>query len=125
MSATDHDVLRRRSTGPWFGVAAAPSAWILQGLLGWWLGAGICDRWSVGLVRTSLAMVGLLALALALAGMRSSLSRWRDASRAERALDEPRTFFMFGGIFVSSAFSVGILWATLNALLITACGETR
>lgn len=125
MSATSVEPTGAGSAGLWLRLAAAPAVWILQGLIGWGLGAGMCGAWSVGLVRTSLAIVGLLALACATAGLLSSLSQWRVAGHTEQALDQPRAFFIFAGVFVSSAFVVGILWGTLNALLITACGATR
>jgi hypothetical protein len=110
----------------WFGLLAAPLAWIVQGLIGWWIGASICAAWSIEFARTMLAVVGVLALTVALAGLTSSLVRWRHArATSVSPLDQPREFFLFGGVFVSGAFAIGILWATLNALFINVCGVTR
>lgn len=111
--------------GVWFGLLAAPTAWIVQGLTGWLLGAAVCASWSVGFVRVTLGVVGVCALAMALAGLTSSLRRWHDREWPAAAMEQPGEFFVFGGVFVSSAFAVGIVWATLNAAFINACGVMR
>lgn len=108
-----------------FGLFAGPAGWIAQGLIGWWLGAGICAYWSVGSVRAMLGGVGLAALVLSLAGLRSSLRAWRGRGALTASGNDPVVFLYFAGVFSSGAFAVGILWATLNALMITDCGAAR
>ena len=107
------------------GLLAAPTAWIVQGLLGWWLGAGVCAQWSVGSVRTALGVVGITALAIALAGLASTLRLRRSPAAPGVSDDDTREFELFAAAYVSTAFAIAILWATLNALLITGCGVAR
>jgi hypothetical protein len=109
----------------WFGLLAAPSAWIAQGLFGWWMGARICEPFSIGMVRTTLAAAGGAAMVVAILGLTSSLRELRATVRGRSLHLESRAMLAFGGVFVSGAFCLGILWATLSALFISECGAMR
>ena len=123
--AVDPGHTRHASARGLFGLLAAPAAWIAQGLVGWWMGAGVCSVWSVDSVRTMLGTVGVAALLVALGGLTSSLRAWRARWALEASGDDAAAFLHFAGVFVSTAFAVGIFWAVLNALVITDCGVAR
>jgi hypothetical protein len=117
---------RGRGSRPgWFGLLAAPSAWIVQGLFGWWMGARICGPSSIGTVRATLAIVGAVAMVVAVLGLTSSLREYRASGVVGSPHVESHAMLAFGGVFVSAAFAVGILWAALSALFISVCGAMR
>jgi hypothetical protein len=105
-----------------FGLLAV-GAWIGQGLLGWWMGARICAPSSVPMVRTVLAGVGVLALAVSVLSLVRSSRTWRVVRRTPE--QDAFAFLAFASVFVCGTFSVGILWSTLNAFFITGCGAMR
>ncbi len=109
----------------WFGLLAAPAAWVVQGLCGWALGARICQNLPVGRVRLIVGLASLGALAVAIAAVAVGLNTWRRARTETRAAEDRVEFMSFGGVLVSTAFTVGIFWASLNAVFVRVCGESR
>jgi len=109
----------------WIGLLAAPLAWTLQGLLGWFVGARVCTSMSIGAVRLSVGIIGVIALAIAVAGFAVGLENWRTANAASRPAADRVEFMSLGGLLVSSTFLVAIGWATLSAVLVSGCGGMR
>jgi hypothetical protein len=113
----------------WFGLLAAPTAWTIQGLLGWWAGERICGDMSIGGVRGLTAVVSMLALIVALAGVATAWRAWDGTSRAPHAIHAEAwdrvEFMALGGLLVSSAFTLGIIWGALPSLMLSACGRVR
>jgi|SRR5689334_9216497 hypothetical protein len=109
----------------WFALLVAPIAWIIQGLLGWAVGSGICTAWSVGTVRIAIGVLSILMLACAAAGLMTGIRNWREVRREPRAAGDRVEFMSLGGVFVSTAFVIGIAWSGLAAVFINVCGRTR
>lgn len=109
----------------WFGLLAAPSAWVFQGLAGWFFGARICGQSSIGTVRAAVGAIGALAVAWSLVSLSVSLGTWREVRDAGRSPEDRTGFMAFSGVFVSTAFAVGTFWAALNAIFIDVCGSMR
>jgi hypothetical protein len=113
----------------WFPLAAGPAAWTVQGLLGWWAGERICSAMSIGAVRGVTALTTLAALAVAMAGIVTALRTWQRSSPAAHPMHtdaRDRVEFMaLGGVLVSSAFAIGIVWAGLSSVFLNACGRVR
>ena len=100
----------------WFGLLAAPAAWTIQGLLGWWAGERICGDLSIAGVR------GLTALG-------SMWRAWLTTTSAPHPIHAEAwdrvEFMALGGFLVSSAFTLGIIWGALPSLMLSACGRAR
>lgn len=109
----------------WFGLLAAPFAWSVQGLLGWFFGARICTQMSIGSVRTIVGLIGIVALAVAVGGLLVGIGNWRVAVREERVAEDRVEFMSLGGVLVSGAFVLGTFWGALNAVFINVCGGAR
>jgi hypothetical protein len=110
----------------WFGLLAAPSAWVAQGGLGWFFGGRICTSMSIPSVRLMIGIVSLLAIALAALGLLTAWQSWQQAGdhRSFEAWDRV-AFMSFAGILVSASFLIGTVWAGLTPLLIDTCGGMR
>ena len=122
MSATAIAPVPRRV---WAALLGAPTAWIVQGLAGWLIGARICAGASVSAVRITLIAVGVAAIVVSTASLAAGLTNWRTVNAEGTSLHDRAAFLAFAGVFVSGAFTVGIVWATLNGLFIDACGGMR
>jgi hypothetical protein len=109
----------------WFGLVAAPAAWAVDGLLGWFFGAQICTAMSIATVRIIVGVLGLAALAVAAAGLSVGVANWRVAAGEPRPAADRVEFMSLGGVLVSTAFVIGIFWAALNPLFIGVCGGMR
>jgi hypothetical protein len=109
----------------WIGLVAAPLAWAVQGLLGWFFGARVCGSMSIGAVRLTVGLVGVAALLVALGGIAVGLENWRVATAGPRPAADRVEFMSFGGLLVSCVFVVAIGWAALNAVLVNGCGGMR
>jgi hypothetical protein len=117
----------------WFGLAAAPTAWAVQGALGWLIDTRVChgaEAPATTALRAVLGSVGLIALLVALSGGVVAYRSWRRLESPRISLtqeegDSRPRFMALGGILVSASFIVGILWATLPVLFIDACVATR
>jgi hypothetical protein len=109
----------------WFGLVAAPAAWTVQGLVGWFVGARICTQMSIGSVRAVGGVVGLAALLCALAAIVVGRDNWRRASAQGPPAADRVAFLSLGGLFVSVSFAIGIVWALASPLVLDACGAAR
>ena len=115
--------------GLWFTLLAAPVAWAFQGRFGWWAGERICADMSIGGVRGLTALVSMIALIVALAGVATAWRAWETASSAPHAVHAEAwdrvEFVALSGLFISSAFTLGIIWGALPSLMVSACGRVR
>jgi hypothetical protein len=113
----------------WFTLLAAPTAWTVQGLLGWWAGERICADMSIGGVRGLTALVSMLALIVALVSVATAWRAWAMASSAPHAIHAEAwdrvEFMALSGLFISAAFTLGIIWGALPSLMLSACGRVR
>jgi hypothetical protein len=120
----------------WFGFAAAALAWTLQGFLSVVISASACQngsyQWnwiSESGVRVLLAVITIALLAVAVAAWVVSFRNWRGLStRRELIHAEGRRreeFMALGGVFVSTAFVIGIIWGGIPLILINICRSAR
>jgi hypothetical protein len=109
----------------WFPLLAPPLAFAAEGAFGWWIGAGICTSYSIGSVRILVAIVSIATLIVASAGLSTGIQSYRAASATHHAAGDRVEFMALGGVFVSSAFLVGLIWFGLNAVFINSCGGMR
>jgi hypothetical protein len=109
----------------WAALLGAPAAWIVQGLAGWLIGARICAGASVAAVRVTLIGIGAAALVVSAGSLATGVTNWRTVNARGPSLHDRAAFLAFAGLFASGAFTVGIVWATLNALFIDVCGGMR
>lgn len=113
----------------WFPLVGAPAAWTIQGLIGWWSGEQLCDAMSIGTVRSLTVVVTLAAFAVAVGGVVTASRMWQRSAPAVHPMHTDATgrveFMAFGGVLVSSAFAIGIVWAGLSSVFLNACGRVR
>ncbi len=109
----------------WFGLLAAPAAWAIDGLVGWFFGARICTAMSIGAVRVTVGVLSLAALLVAAWGWIVGYDAWRRVASEPRPAGDRVEFMALGGVLVSTAFVVGLFWAALNAVFIDVCGGMR
>jgi len=113
----------------WFGLVAAPLAWTVQGLLGWFFGERVCVSMAPASVRVTLAVISVAALLVAITGIGTGLRTWRRASDAPHPVHAEAwdrvEFMALGGVLVSSAFAIGIFWAGLSSAFLFTCGRVR
>ena len=108
-----------------FGILAAPCAWIVQGLSGWFLGSRVCSDTSISLARIGGGAIGAFALAIAIAGVLTSLSNWSRRVSNGPGFDDGSDFVALAGVFISGTFAVGIFWAWLSVWFLNSCGNMR
>lgn len=120
----------------WFGTTAAAIAWVLHGFVCEIISSQACQdgtgNWGplspLG-VRWLLAGITLGFLAVAVAGGIVSFRNWRhltespDLVHAEGRRREQ--FMALGGIFVSAAFVIGIVWAGIPLIFLDICMKAR
>lgn len=118
-----------------FGVLGAPAAWAAQGLLGWLFATAVCGPqpnqigWfgESGLRALEIA-IGLIALIVGVAALWNALQAWRRSADPSLAAVHGRAtpdFLAAVALFVSAAFTLGILWALLPALMLSPCRVVR
>ena len=120
----------------WFGATGAAIAWAFHGFVCEIISSQACQNVSgnwgslapLG-VRWLMAGITIAFLVVAVAGGITSFRNWRyltersDLLHAEGPLREQ--FMALGGIFVSVAFVVGIVWAGLPLIFIDICVKAR
>jgi len=110
----------------WFGILAAPAAWIAQGALGWFFGYRICTSMSIASVRTTLGVISVLAIAVTVVGL---ITGWRNYRQSDGDVGvdawDRVAFMSLAGVFVSAAFLVGAIWAGLTPVFLDSCGGMR
>ena len=120
----------------WFGFTAAALAWVTHGFLSVVISASACQngayRWtwiSESGVRVLLAVITIALLAVAVAAWIVSFQNWRSLSaRRDLIHAEGRRrqeFMALGGVFVSTAFALGIIWGGVRLILINLCRSAR
>ncbi len=109
----------------WFGLIAAPAAWLIELLFGWWVGARICTSMSIPAVRMTAGIFSVAMLAIAGTALFTGVHNWREATATERAAADRVEFMAFGGVLVSAAFVIAIVWSGLSAAVINVCGGMR
>jgi hypothetical protein len=120
----------------WFGATAAAIAWALHGAICAVIssqaclnGVGNLRSLSPAGVRWLLAGITLGFLAIAVIGGITSFRNWiqlagqHDLVHAEGGGREQ--FMALGGIFVSAAFVIGIIWAGLPLIFLDICTKAR
>jgi hypothetical protein len=110
----------------WFGILAAPTAWVAQGGLGWFFGNRICTTMSIESVRLVIGAISVLAIAAAAWGLSTAWHNWQRAGdqRSFEAWDRV-AFMSMAGVLVSASFLIGTVWAGLTPLMLGACGGMR
>ena len=134
LSSSEHCRLPQASL--WYGFAAAPLAWALQGLVGVVLSAETCPAGVAGWqilrqpgVRVGLALITLCLLAVAISAGVTSFRNWqrlsgqREFAHAEGTGRE--AFMALGGVLISTVFSLGIVWASIPILMLQICERAR
>jgi hypothetical protein len=119
----------------WFGLAAAPLAWMVAELAGYVLAARDCGRWRTGLAAYAVpnapvvvTAISLAMAALAAAGLAVALGSLRTADRVVPPSDvrAGRARFMsVAGILVSALLLLNIVFFGLPPFLVNACSEAR
>jgi hypothetical protein len=119
----------------WFGVAAAPLAWMVAELAGYVLASRDCGRWQSGLAAHAVpnapvivTAISLAMAALAAAGLAVALGGLRTTDRVVPPSDvrAGRARFMsVAGVLVSALLLVGIVFFSLPPFLVNACSRAR
>jgi hypothetical protein len=120
----------------WFGLLAAMSAWIVHGIGSFIIASAACSggnvaEWS-GLshagLRGLLIALTVAALMVAVSGGVVAWSTWRRlaTARFNRTQAWGRGEFMaLAGVFISTIFSIGIVWGGLAPILTGLCEAGR
>jgi hypothetical protein len=121
----------------WYGVAAAPTAWVLLSSIDWWITGRACADgaagWgplSPGAVRFLLIVLAAIAMGAGGLALASSLQAWRETSASAA---DPRQAYGYGigeylaivGFFMSAIFLVAMVWTALPALMVDVCQGVR
>ena len=120
----------------WFGVLAAPTAWLLMEVVGYYLAARSCEPGIGGVPLAGTAhpsvtqvVLDLVALVAAIAGLLVSLESWRalhPKPDAESSAEWGRAHFLaFVGVLASALFIGGIVLFGLPPFLVNACSQAR
>jgi hypothetical protein len=113
----------------WYGVFAAPAAWIAQGAFGWLAGSRICTSMTVGAVRTTVALLSIGMLVIAISGLVVAHGNWKrssDAPHPTAVSGWDRVEFMSAaGVLLGVMFIIAIVWAGLGSALLDRCGGMR
>jgi hypothetical protein len=120
----------------WFGTCAAAFAWAVQGFTCLQISTQACKDgngdWgplSGPEVRILLGVVTLILLAVAVTGGLTSYKNWRTLAEQRRITRDEglsrEDFMALIGVFLSVAFSLGIVWAGIPPILIDVCINAR
>lgn len=134
------------STGPparisqaslWFGACAAAVAFSIQGFVCFQIAVQACKDGHVGDwgplsavgVRGELDAVTAFLLAIAVIGGIISFRNWRALSEHERLIEAEgksrEAYMALAGVFVSTAFVIGIIWLGLPTAFLNTCVTAR
>lgn len=108
----------------WFSLIAPVVAFGVEGAIGWWAGDWMCRSMSIAAGRALIAIVTVLMLAIAVGGLMTAMGNVQTANQKGIAGDRVE-FMALGGVFVSTAFAVGLVWFGLNAAFVRQCGGMR
>ena len=120
----------------WVGVLAAPMAWVLMGLIGYYLAARSCEPGTAGVPmlgtahpRVTQVVLDVIALAAGAFGLVVSLGSWRALQPPPGRGSSPEWgrahFLAFVGVLTSILFLGGILLFGLSPFLVNACSQAR
>lgn len=119
----------------WAGVLAAPSAWVLMEMIGYYLAARSCEPGTSGVplagpanARITQVVLDLVAIAVASAGLAVSIASWRalpQPSPESRAEVGRARFMAFVGVLASVLFLGGIVLFGISPLLVDVCNQAR
>ena len=105
-------------------VLAPPLFWAAQGLFGWFVASHACpgtsQPWSLGAARWAVAIATLVALAVSVPALAVTARRFAGGNGDERV-----HYLSMAGLLVGAALTLGLLYAGLPALILSACGEMR
>jgi len=121
----------------WYGVAAAPTAWVLLSAIDWWITGRACADGNAGWGALSAGAVRFLLIALAAAGMAAgglalaaSLQAWRQTGA--HAGDPTHAYGLgigeylaIAGFFISIVFLIAMFWTALPAVMVDVCQGAR
>jgi hypothetical protein len=109
----------------WLSVVTGPLLWSAQGLLGWWISGRACNDgvadWgplSASGIRTLLMAIGIVALGATAAAGLAARSAGRPIVTEGR---DPLQFISTAGVYITAAFTVGILWAIAASATLPVC----
>ena len=108
----------------WFPLIAPVVAFGVEGAVGWWAGDWMCRSMSFAAGRAGIAVVTIAMLAVTVGGLMTAVANVH-AANPERIAGDRVEFMALGGVFVSTAFAVGLVWFGLNAAFVRQCGGMR
>lgn len=120
----------------WFGTTGAAAAFALDGFLCFLISTQACQDGNGDLgplggpgVRILLGVISLIFLAIAVWGGLTSLRNYRAVSE-QRSLTHGEAlnreaFMALIGVFLSTAFTIGIIWVGLSPILLNVCINGR
>lgn len=103
----------------WWGIAAAPLAWVAAELVGYGFVGWYCDRHGSGLPASYLVTLAITLL-VAATGLTVGIGNWRVATQETGAVGLPR-FMAKASVFASTLFLFGILLVAAGGGLIGGC----
>jgi hypothetical protein len=119
----------------WVGVLAAPVAWLLMEMVGYYLAARSCEPGTGGVPllgtahpRVTQVIIDVAAAIVALIGLTTAVRSWRALPQPGREATPElgRAHFMaFVGVLVSVLFFGGILLFGLPPFFVNACSQAR
>lgn len=124
----------RAAVAAWWPLAAPPLVWALQGALAWRLASQACPGARGGTLsdataRAGVAVVTVVAIAITLAALLLTRARLHGAAPpapdADAVADERRLAVLWAGGFVAAAFTAGLVYGVLPALLVGVCRTMR
>ena len=119
----------------WVGVLAAPAAWLVMEMVGYYLAARSCEPGIAGVPmlgtahpRVTQVIIDVVAAIVALIGLATALRSWRALPQPGRDATPElgRAHFMaFVGVLTSVLFLGGILMFGLPPFFVNACSQAR
>jgi hypothetical protein len=111
----------------WFGVFAAPAAWVVQFLVGYGVTEAECNaagiRWSVP-VHTLTVVATVVAALVALAGWGAAALAFRGSRGASSEPPAGRVHFLAAiGLTTSPLFLLVIVWSGVGSLVLEQCHQ--
>ena len=120
----------------WVGILLAPGSWVFMELVGYYLASRGCNTEIEGVPlagtahpAVTQAILMAAGVIIAVIGLFIALGNWRAVQPSAQRGDTPewgRAHFMsFGGVLVSTLFTVGIVLFGIPAFLLNACSFAR
>ena len=120
----------------WYGILAAPTAWVALSGLNWWIESRACadgtSGWgplsSVG-VRALLLGTGAAAIVAGALGLAGSRRAWKDLSPRPAITDAyaygVAEYLAIAGVLISAVFLLAMVWTALTAVMVEVCEGGR